>query len=122
MTSDETNVQNQSPTMTTDVQVTNDETAGHCGKNASSFRLGHSFVIRHWSFVIFSTSRLLLILLLMLSVSCVGKRLRKANVDEVSEGMTKKQVESILGPPTNIDNKDFIVMKKTVYEYRQGKD
>jgi hypothetical protein len=36
--------------------------------------------------------------------------------------MSKKQVESILGPPTTIDNKDFIVMKKTTYVYRQGQD
>jgi outer membrane protein assembly factor BamE (lipoprotein component of BamABCDE complex) len=58
----------------------------------------------------------------MLCTSCIGDRLRKANVDEVSEGMSKKQVESILGPPTNIDNKDYILMKKTTYVYRQGKD
>ena len=50
------------------------------------------------------------------------QRITKANVDEVQEGMSKKQVESILGPPTSIDNKDFIVMKKTTYVYRQGKD
>ena len=36
--------------------------------------------------------------------------------------MSKKQVESILGPPTNIDNKDFLIMKKTTYVYRQGND
>jgi len=59
---------------------------------------------------------------LVIGTSCVGKRLSKANVDEVTEGMSKKQVESILGPPTNIDNRDFIVMKKTTYVYRQGKD
>src|SRR5205814_10243357 len=54
--------------------------------------------------------------------SCSEKRITKANVDEVTEGMSKKQVESILGPPTSIDNKDFIVTKKTTYVYRQGKD
>ena len=42
--------------------------------------------------------------------------------DEVAEGMSKKQVESILGPPTELDNKDFVIMKKTTYIYRQGKD
>ncbi len=36
--------------------------------------------------------------------------------------MSKKQVESILGPPTSINNEDFIIMKKTSYVYRQGKD
>ena len=67
-------------------------------------------------------SRLLLLLLLLLGISCVGKRITKANVDEVAEGMSKKQVESILGPPTSIDNKDFLIMKKTTYVYRQDKD
>jgi len=51
-----------------------------------------------------------------------GKRITKANVDEVTEGMSKKQVESILGPPTSIDNQDFVIMKKTTYVYRQDKD
>ena len=62
-------------------------------------------------------------LLLMLALgSCIGRRITKANVDEVAEGMSKKQVESILGTPTEIDNKDFVIMKKTTYVYRQGSD
>jgi len=69
-------------------------------------------------------ARLLLVLMLTLVIgtSCSEKRIRKANVDEVAEGMSKKQVESILGPPTSIDNQDFLIMKKTTYVYRQGKD
>ena len=51
-----------------------------------------------------------------------SRKLRKANVDEVDEGMAKKQVESILGPPTSIDTKDFALLKKTTYLYVQGKD
>lgn len=67
--------------------------------------------------------RLFLILLLMLALAgCVGRRITRANVDEVSEGMAKKQVESILGPPTELDNKDFVILKKITYTYRQGKD
>jgi outer membrane protein assembly factor BamE (lipoprotein component of BamABCDE complex) len=70
-----------------------------------------------------SISRFLLVVLLALAVSCTpGKRITKANVDEVTEGMSKKQVESILGPPTSINNEDFVIMKKTTYVYRQGKD
>jgi outer membrane protein assembly factor BamE (lipoprotein component of BamABCDE complex) len=70
-----------------------------------------------------SMSRFLLVLLLALAVSCTpGKRITKANVDEVTEGMSKKQVESILGPPTSINNEDFVIMKKTTYVYRQGED
>ena len=54
---------------------------------------------------------------------CHGSgRLTKANVDEVSEGMSKKQVESILGPPSAIDTTDLILLKKTTYTYRQGQD
>ena len=51
-----------------------------------------------------------------------AKRLTKANVEQVAEGMSKKQVESILGQPTTIDSKDFVVMKKTTYVYDQGKE
>ena len=64
----------------------------------------------------------LVILALPLLISCAGRKLTKANVDEVGEGMSKKQVESILGPPTELDNKDFLILKKTTYVYRQGKD
>ena len=66
--------------------------------------------------------RLSLFLLIFASLSCAGKRIRKANVDEVAEGMSKKQVESILGPPTELDSKDFLILKKTTYVYRQGSD
>jgi len=66
--------------------------------------------------------RLGLVLMLVIAISCAGKRITKANVEEVAEGMSKKQVESILGPPTDVDNKDFVIMKKTTYVYRQDKD
>ena len=67
-------------------------------------------------------SRLILVLMLVLMLGCSGKRITKANVDEVTEGMSKKQVESILGPPTSLTTEDFVIMKKTTYVYRQGKD
>jgi outer membrane protein assembly factor BamE (lipoprotein component of BamABCDE complex) len=43
-----------------------------------------------------------------------SKTLTKANVNEVVEGMSKKQVESILGLPTTTT--------KTTYIYAQGKE
>lgn len=86
------------------------------------FELRHSFGIRHLSFAIFPSARLVLVLLVTLFVSCSGNRIAKSNVDQVTEGMSKKQVESILGPPTSINNQDFVIMKKTTYVYRQGKD
>jgi outer membrane protein assembly factor BamE (lipoprotein component of BamABCDE complex) len=68
-------------------------------------------------------SRLMVVLMLLLMLdSCSGKRITKANVDEIAEGMSKKQVESILGPPSSLSTEDFVIMKKTTYVYRQGKD
>jgi len=68
-----------------------------------------------------SISRFLLVVLLALGVSCTpSKRIAKDNVDEVEQGMSKKQVESILGHPTSITND--AMMKQTTYLYRQGKD
>lgn len=94
--------------------MTNGEKTFECSTISSSLELGHSFDIRHSTFVIRAATRLLLVLLLALSVSCSSKRFTKANVDEVAEGMSKKQVESILGPPTS--------RMTDVYVYRQGKD
>jgi outer membrane protein assembly factor BamE (lipoprotein component of BamABCDE complex) len=58
-------------------------------------------------------------LLLALAACRQGSRLTKANVGEVSEGMAKKQVESILGNPTSIDTKDLPTLKTTTYVYNQ---
>ena len=96
--------------MTKEIRMTNAENVVETLSERSSFRL------RHWAFVIL---RIVLVLLLVIETACSGNRLRKANVDEVTEGMSKKQVESILGPPTDIDNTDFVIMKKTTYVYRQ---
>src|SRR2546423_9838306 len=86
-------------------------------RGTSSFGLRHSFVLRYSSFVISAVA------LIFAFASCnSSKTLTKANVDEVAEGMSKKQVESILGPPTTIDTKDFVLLKKTTYVYVQGKE
>jgi outer membrane protein assembly factor BamE (lipoprotein component of BamABCDE complex) len=61
-------------------------------------------------------------LVFALSACNSAKTLTKANVDEVVDGMSKKQVESILGPPTTVDTKDFVLLKKTTYIYSQGKE
>ena len=67
-------------------------------------------------------ARLTLVVLIALSVSCIGKRITKANVDQVTDGMSKKQVESILGQPTSSKIEDPTIMKQTTYVYRQGKE
>jgi outer membrane protein assembly factor BamE (lipoprotein component of BamABCDE complex) len=89
--------------------------AGHPGQKWS-FGLRHSFVIRHSPFVIS------LIALVFAFAACnSSKRISKANVNEVAEGMSKKQVESILGLPTTVDSKD-VLLKRTTYIYTQGKE
>ena len=67
-------------------------------------------------------ARLTLVVLIALSVSCIGKRITKANVNEVTECMSKKQVESILGQPTSSKMEDPTITRQTTYVYRQGKD
>ena len=62
----------------------------------------------------------LLVVCALLSACQPGKRLTRANVDQVIEGMAKKQVESILGLPTSVDVKEFTGMKKTTYVYTQA--
>jgi hypothetical protein len=90
---------------------------------SNGIRTTRQALVRHSSFVTRHFRRLLLVLILVLAVGgCAGRRITKANVDEVAEGMSKKQVESILGPPTELDNKDFVILKKTTYVYREGKD
>lgn len=106
--------------MTNEIRMTNDEKSKGVFRGISSFVLRHSFDIRHLSFVIFT--RVVLTLAVAVAVSCSGKRITKANVDQVSEGMSKKQVESILGPPTSLNTQNLVITKKTTYVYRQGKD
>ena len=109
--------------MTKQIRIANARNTLERRATCSAFGLRHSFVIRHLSFVISRASRLLLVAALAFVVSCTpGKRFDKANVDEVEEGMSKKQVESILGHPTSITNEDLVIMKKTTYVYQQGKD
>ena len=65
---------------------------------------------------------MLALMLVLLLDSCIGKRITKVNVDQVTEGMSKKQVESILGQPTSSKTEDPTITKQTTYIYRQGKD
>ena len=95
----------------------NDEKINASSHRISSSVLRHSCVIRHLSFVIIMS----LMLTLMLN-SCIGKRITKANVDQVTEGMSKKQVESILGQPTSSKTEGTPTIRQTTYVYRQGKD
>jgi len=50
----------------------------------------------------------------------IGSRLTLANYDQVTNGMTKAQVERIMGPPTATETKDMLIFKKTSYRYEEG--
>ena len=49
-----------------------------------------------------------------------GSKLTTANYDQIKEGMSKSQVETILGQPTTTETKDMLVFKKTTYRYEDG--
>jgi len=50
-----------------------------------------------------------------------GSKLTTANYDQISMGMSKGQVETILGKPTTVETKDMIIFRKTTYRYEDGK-
>ncbi|SRR6266446_8341688 len=50
-----------------------------------------------------------------------GSKLTSANYDQITLGMSKAQVENILGPPTSAETKDMLIFKKTTYRYEDGK-
>ena len=63
--------------------------------------------------------------LLALTLGCnrnvlIGSKLTLANYNQVTDGMTKEQVERIMGPPTTTETKDMLVFKKTTYRYEDG--
>jgi outer membrane protein assembly factor BamE (lipoprotein component of BamABCDE complex) len=67
-----------------------------------------------------------LIACLLVAVSCdrsavTGSKLTPSNYDQITTGMTKAQVERILGPPTTVETKDIMIFKKTTYRYEAGK-
>ena len=73
-----------------------------------------------------TTSWLLLITLLLIVAGCdrsalSGSKLTTANYDQISMGMSKSQVEVILGKPTTAETKDMLIFKKTTYRYEDGK-
>ena len=49
-----------------------------------------------------------------------GSKLTLSNYNRITNGMTKAQVERIMGPPTTIETKDMLVFKKAIYRYEDG--
>ncbi len=71
--------------------------------------------------------RLAVVVLALLSLNACnrdalsGSKLTSANYDQITLGMSKAQVQTILGAPTTIDSKDVIIFKKTTFRYEDGK-
>lgn len=68
---------------------------------------------------------LLLCVLLALIPGCnrnalTGSKLTVNNYNQVTTGMSKAQVERIMGPPTTSEIKDMLIFKKTTYRYEDG--
>lgn len=66
-----------------------------------------------------------LLALLLASFGCdgsavSGSKLTSANYDKITMGMSKSQVETILGTPRNAETKDMLIFKKTTYRYEDG--
>lgn len=64
-------------------------------------------------------------LLVALTAGCnrnalTGSKLTLDNYNQVTGGMSKAQVERIMGPPTTSETKDMLIFKKTTYRYEEG--
>jgi len=49
-----------------------------------------------------------------------SSKLTLGDYDQVTNGITKAQVERIMGPPTTTETKDMLIFKKTSYRYEEG--
>jgi outer membrane protein assembly factor BamE (lipoprotein component of BamABCDE complex) len=49
-----------------------------------------------------------------------GSKLALDNYNQIMTGMSKAQVEKILGPPTSMETKDILIFKKTIWHYEDG--
>jgi outer membrane protein assembly factor BamE (lipoprotein component of BamABCDE complex) len=49
-----------------------------------------------------------------------GSKLTLDNYNQITTGMSKAQVEKILGPPTSTETKDMLIFKKTTWRYEDG--
>ena len=51
-----------------------------------------------------------------------GSKFTLDNYNQITTGMSKAQVEKILGPPTSMETKDMLIFKKTTWRYEDGKN
>lgn len=51
-----------------------------------------------------------------------GSKLTLDNYNKITTGMSKEQVQQILGPATSVETKDMLIFKKTTWRYEDGKN
>ncbi len=66
-----------------------------------------------FAFLLFAAATLL--------VSCNSSKLTPTNYDQITNGMSKAQVEQILGKPTTKETKDMILFSKSTWRWEDGK-
>ena len=49
-----------------------------------------------------------------------GSKLKLNNYNQITTGMSKAEVEKILGSPTSMETKDMLIFKKTIWRYEDG--
>lgn len=68
------------------------------------------------------TMRFVLLLLVAVALtSCNSSKLTPTNYDQITNGMSKAQVERVLGPPTTKETKDMILFSKSTWRWEDGK-
>jgi outer membrane protein assembly factor BamE (lipoprotein component of BamABCDE complex) len=79
---------------------------------------------------LFQSFRLLLAAVCLLTLAAcdrtgqpaVTPRITAESVAKIQPGMTRAQVEALLGPPNSTDTKDFAIFKKTTATYIEGRE
>ena len=66
-------------------------------------------------------SPLLVLAFALFLTSCNSSKVTSANYDQITNGMSKTQVERILGKPTTMETKDMIIFTKSTWRYEDGK-
>ena len=70
--------------------------------------------------IIFGTLLAILVLAACNRNVLTGSKLTLDNYNQITTGMSKAQVEKILGPATSMETKDMIIFKKTTWRYEDG--
>jgi outer membrane protein assembly factor BamE (lipoprotein component of BamABCDE complex) len=71
--------------------------------------------------IIFGTLLAILVLAACNRNVLTGSKLTLDNYNQITTGMSKAQVEKILGAPTSMETKDMLIFTKTTWRYEDGK-